>query len=324
MKGLLIRSGLDGIYPVLEQEYLSAWRASGNTIDTVRLPEQNHFSDSTLAPYDLIVMFNGRGLSEQCKQQLASSSAAFFVWQTEDPFYIDQSVALTKWADHTFTVDEGVLDHYHRKAADHPVTFLPLGTSAALFHPQPPEPQLASDLLLIGYPYPNRARLIRFLLTHTSCTIKVIGQGWHNALPKSLRRSSRLQVINHWLDPDETARHYCSASIVLNPHRSSLFPINSNSSRLPNLSLNNRAYDLAACRAFQLIDRPLTKSSGFTSQEIISYTTPEDCLNKVKHYLENDALRNQIAGRACVRAFLNHRFEHRIAQIIQQIHNLRA
>ncbi len=316
MKALLIKSGLNGIYPFLEDALQASWAAIGHNMKSLSLSTFNTSSDQLFDHFDLVLMLGGFGVHP--KKLLASSGrrARTAIWQTEDPFYIEDSLKLLPVVDHLFSVDEGAQRYYRSKGFNH-TSFLPLGTFRSVFHPRQSDASLSADLLLIGYPYPNRLHLIRCVLNRTRYYVTVAGKGWYNALTKRFRHHPRLNIINRWLTPEEAARRYCNARVVLNPHRSAEFPLNKNRPGVPGLSLNNRTFDVAACRAFQLVDRPLTKASGFTDDELITYASTADGVKKIDYFLNHPAQRARIAEKAWQRVIQEHLMSDRAASIVR-------
>lgn len=101
-------------------------------------------------------------------------------------------------------------------------------------------------------------------------------------LNKSRRRYHDLSLMTHWLSPEQMANIYQTSAIVLNPHRPAQFAYNQNKANVQNMSLNNRAFDIAASGGFQLTD--LQPSQAFSS--FAFYTHENDLIKQVEHYVK--------------------------------------
>ncbi|WKB35794.1 glycosyltransferase [Terrilactibacillus sp. S3-3] len=142
----------------------------------------------------------------------------------------------------------------------------------------------------------------------------VIGKGWHNHIPKRKRKHPYLQIIDRWIPPDKAALFYCNAKIVLNPHRSHLLHVNNNRFNIENRSLNNRTFDIAACQAFQLIDNKEVAPS-FADRDIATFSSCQDCVEKITYYLTHEAIRKKKAENARQQVLAEHLMIHRAAEI---------
>lgn len=260
----------------------------------------------------------GNRLSQQTIDFIKKNKIQLAVWLTEDPYYIDQTIKDIKHYDYIFTVDSGALKKY-RSLGFTNVYHLPLGTDPTLFTKKQSDPHYNSDVLLVGYPYPLRVQLVEFLLKFGDFKITVIGKQWHNLLSKKLRTHPNLKVYNVWLEPEEIAKFYNGAKIVLNPHRSSSFSHNQNRENIKNESINNRTFDIAACGTFQLIEDVADLRRFFSEEEMISYANLKDCLEKIVFYLQEVEIRQRIAAKARTKVLNEHTFQHRIEEILHLV-----
>jgi spore maturation protein CgeB len=81
-------------------------------------------------------------------------------------------------------------------------------------------------------------------------------------------------------------------------------------------SLNCRAFELAGCGAFQLITQRNVLSEHFiVGEELDSFSSVDDLIDKIRYYLERPELTAQIAQRAHVRAHSEHSYERRLQTI---------
>ncbi|MGE6629711.1 glycosyltransferase family protein [Bacillus sp. NPDC077027] len=212
------------------------------------------------------------------------------LWMTEDPFYTDVSALCVNDAHIILTIDEGTISFYQELGANH-VHYLPIPVNTKVFTKKvKPCHEFMYDLALIGYPYPNRIRIINTLLNQRKWRILVAGKEWHRYLRKYQRRFNELTLMTRWLEPKETAALYQQTAIVLNPHRPANFAYNQNKLAIQNHSMNNRSFDIAASLSFQLTDmKPNHLFSSF-----VYYDNDEDLIRKVMYYLENEEKRYHV------------------------------
>lgn len=131
----------------------------------------------------------------------------------------------------------------------------------------------------------------------------------------------RAEHSGKWVNFSETPRYFNGASIVLNLHRSEDDPLlDKNRSGAPGHSINNRTFDIAACRAFQLTDyRPDLPLFYRPEEEIVCFDSPKECAELIHRYLHDRPARNEIADRAYRRTLAGHTFADRLDAMLSLI-----
>ncbi|MED2628857.1 DUF3880 domain-containing protein, partial [Bacillus thuringiensis] len=168
MKLLYITSGYSKIYQYLDQSIQSTlinqnfeWLA----VQPSELIQQLDFITTTFHP-NIVFTLLGNHLPQKAIQYFKKSNIKLAVWLTEDPFYIDTSLLLLNNFDFIFTIDSEALKYYTALGYTN-VYHLPLATNIEVFKPHLKNLKYKSEVLFIGYPYPNRVKLIQFLLEKT-------------------------------------------------------------------------------------------------------------------------------------------------------------
>ncbi|MBD1381906.1 CgeB family protein [Metabacillus arenae] len=317
MKVIYIQSGYQQIYAYLEKWFEEGFKAIGLDIETFpsTLPQsiiERKFDDEK--PLFALTMV-GNKLEESTLTFLKNRQIPLLIWLTEDPFYIDSSIEKSKLADMLFTIDFGAYNFYKKNGIQH-VYYLPLGTDSETFKPNISKNPFTSDLLVLGFPYPSRIKLVETLLEETDYKITVVGKGWYNRIKKNNRKLNKLTIINKWVSPSLVSEYYNGAKIVLNPHRESNFKKNKNSLGIKNQSMNNRTFDIAACGAFQLVEYKKDVYTQFKEEEMIAYIDLNDCINKIHHFMQNETKRKNIASLARKRAITDHTMKQRAMVIL--------
>ncbi|MED3981907.1 DUF3880 domain-containing protein [Priestia megaterium] len=320
MKVLYIYSGYHGIYDYLEESIIESFKKNGFEVLTLPATASiNDFSE-VFNNNQLSVVFTlmGASISRQIHEFLGDKPIPFCIWLTEDPFYIDKSLKIIKDNNIIFTIDLEAYTFYKNKGFKN-VFYLPLGTNPNIFKKTEPSEPYLSDILLLGYPYPSRVNLANLILKNTNYKLTLVGSGWHNQIPKNLRRLKRLLIINKWVSPGLASSFYNGAKIVINQHRETNFIHNHNSLNIKNESVNNRTFDISSCGVFQLIDYKEDLYNQYSQDEIVYYINPSDCINKIEHFIKEEDLRNLIAYKAQQRVKSNHTWDIRISNIMDVV-----
>jgi len=87
-----------------------------------------------------------------------------------------------------------------------------------------------------------------------------------------------------------------------------------------NRGLNLRAFELASCGVFQLLQRVPSVGEFFEEdKEIVCFDTQEDMLNKIRFYLTHEADRQRIAHAARERVLRDHTWTHRVQHMSEHL-----
>jgi len=166
-----------------------------------------------------------------------------------------------------------------------------------------------SEVSFMGAGYPNRHKLFENILDFD---LKIWGTGWENnsrLLPFLQKNGERVSI-------EESVKIFNSSKININIHSSmndKIFDINDD-------FINPRTFEIAACGGFQLVDRrkPILKLFE-EDKEIVTFSSVDEMRDKIKFYLKNDSLRNQIAENGRKKVLNFHTYEKRLEEMIQLI-----
>ncbi|KEK23388.1 CgeB family protein [Bacillus gaemokensis] len=317
MKLLYILSGYLKIYDYLDQSIQKALTDKDFEWIAVQPWDPIEKLDSIVTSFqpDIVFTLLGNHIPQKTTQYFKEKNIKLAVWLTEDPFYIDTSLTELDTFDFIFTIDSGALNYYTSLGYTN-VYHLPLATNTTIFKSGLKKLDYKSEILFIGYPYPNRVKLIHFLLEKTPYHYTIIGQHWRNRLLKLWRKHPRIKIIEDWIPPQEVALYYNNTNLILNPHRSYLFPQNQNENKIKNNTINNRTFDIAACKGFQIIEEKRDLYSFFDRDEILFYQSFEDCSRKISIYLNDTDFKELMVQKAQKKVLKQHTFHQRIDFII--------
>jgi len=322
MKVLYIYSGFEGIYSYLEEWIIDSFKKKN--LEIVTVPSSISINDFIEIIKNDQITFSftlmGININKLLFQYLEKTHIPFCIWLTEDPFYLDKSLEIINSKSIFFTIDLGSYEFYKSKGYKN-IFYLPLGTNPNIFKKMMIDETYMSDVLFLGYPYPSRVNLARIVLENTNYKLTLIGKGWRKQIPKNLRRSKQLLIIDKWIPPILAASFYNGAKIVINQHREMNFVQNKNSLQVESESINNRTFDISACGAFQLIDYKKDLYSQYQEDEIVHYQNPSDFINKINKFIYEDDYREFIAYKAQSKVLLNHTWDARVSSIIDTVNN---
>ncbi|WP_042357260.1 CgeB family protein [Bacillus rubiinfantis] len=319
MRILFISSGYKGIYQWFETCIVNELK-KGHEVRFVQCHSGLAAIKSVTASFkpEAALTLVGFLLPLEIVQWLKKQNIKTAVWFTEDPYYMDRTIPLATHYDYIFSIDTAACDYYQKEKGHQHVVPLPLATAPEVFLPKETGPKFKSDLCMVGFPYPDRVKMIHYLLQNTSCKIAVVGK-WMGALYK-FRQHPNIRIHEGWFQPAMIAQYYNGAKIVLNNHRPFNLQQNRNSLKIIGKSINNRTFDVAACGAFQLIEWKEDLPNHFIEgEEIVSFLNYQDLQEKISYFLKNEAERKQIAHKARERVLNDHTFEKRINQLITYI-----
>lgn len=194
--------------------------------------------------------------------------------------------------------------------------YLPLAALPDFHAPQQLDPAAqrayGADLSFLGAGYPNRRAAFR-QLRHFD--FKIWGSDWEGdetLAPHVQRQGARIS-------PEEAVRIYNASRINLNLHSS----IRAEKSVVEGDFVNPRTFELAACGAFQLVDRRGLMPDLFAEDELATFTDMADLAGKIEYFLKHPEERAAFAERARRRVLRDHTYHRRMEDLIAFIRQRR-
>jgi spore maturation protein CgeB len=266
---------------------------------------------------DILLVMHGSLTSLSMVRHAKAVGAATVLWLVEDPYEIDHHRGeMVNCYDFVFTNERLALKEYSRPNAH----YLLWCCNPQVHKSMPAPGRYQSDLCFVGMGFSNRVRIINAIVPWIrNLNVKLIGDwyNWGEELHPSLKRFVVPIINDFW----EVQKFYNGAKINLNIHRDPVDPPSGNSLAVGAVSPNDRTFAIAGCGAFQLIDRnrPGVWECFTDGVEIIGFNDPVDLAQKISFYLSNPQMRNKIGKAAQKKAYLQHTFKHRLAEIFRII-----
>jgi spore maturation protein CgeB len=194
--------------------------------------------------------------------------------------------------DYFFVKDEYFLKQVRLLSPDN-THMLHSGYDQHTFMPSSEDPSFRYDLSLVGSYYQNRVAVLAGIASHG---LAIFGNGW-GKLPKSH------PLTGCWMKKPvyekELIDVFCSSRINLNiQHPLEVFGV------------NHRAFEIAGCGGFQIMDNALGIHDYFdVDKEIVVFSNIYELKEKVEYYLEHPQERREISQRAQKKARENHTTE---------------
>jgi spore maturation protein CgeB len=149
---------------------------------------------------------------------------------------------------------------------------------------------------------------VRILASLSDLDLRIWGEGWDKTPLVHLCAGTGLSA-------EDRARVFAGTAINLNIHAAS---------HVDDLDpdpdyLNPRTFEVAACRAFQLVDARTPLREAFRDDEVVSFGSMSELRDRVRHFLARPDERRACAERARARAMSEHTFAHRLRTILSAV-----
>ncbi len=258
---------------------------------------------------DLVLALAQAPLSRQALQRLRREGVATAMWFVEDFRLFTYWRAFAPLYD-VFAVIQKEPFFEELAAIGQPnALYLPLAADPGFHRPLDLSPAerrgYGSDLSFLGAGYPNRRLAFRRLM---HLDFKIWGSDWDG---ESLL-APLLQRKGERIAPDEAVKIFNAARINLNLHSS----VQTKELVAPGDFVNPRTFELAACGAFQLVDRRSLLPELFAAGDLATFGSLEELEERIEHYLRQPEERQAMARRARERVLAEHCYTHRMQSLL--------
>ncbi|MCC7372530.1 MAG: glycosyltransferase [Chloroflexi bacterium] len=257
---------------------------------------------------DWVVIFTGSYLHPDTLVQLRRAGRRVALVLTESPYEDDWQRRIIPYADVVFTNERASVNALRTTTPN--VYYLPHAYDPARHRPDlADDPDVpAHDVVFVGTGFPERLEALA-AVDWTGIDLGLYGTYELLGSRSKLRQYVRDGVI----DNARAAALYRKAKIGLNLYRQSVTCHRESPRILGAQSMNPRAFELAACGAFQISDARAEVAEVFGGL-VPTFTDPAELGALVRRWLADDA------GRAAIRAAVPERiarstFAHRAAQV---------
>lgn len=316
---MYVASGKGYPYSPLDDAVLSALQKLTLQV-TITDVRQNLVELAAAQRPDLVLVLDGMDLPLEQIATLRATGIKAAIWLTDDPYYTDFTMKIVSHYDYVFTLERNCIDFY-RGLGHTEVHYLPFAAHREHYRPTTTRSSVQRDVSFIGSAYWNRVNFFREILPELMNYNTVINGIWWDRLPEAPLYGDRIE-IGKWMSPQETSATYSGSKIVINLHRSHIDEaVNNNTLMIPAVSPNPRTFEIAATGTLQLCDARDDLSSFYTpDEEIVTFASPQEMMEKIRYYLTHEEERRAIALRAFERTLKDHMYIKRLNQLLTVIY----
>ncbi len=165
--------------------------------------------------------------------------------------------------------------------------------------------RFGSALSFMGAGYPNRRALFREFTRHD---FKIWGTEWE----EDAALAPLVQANGARISPEDTVRIYNASDINLNVHSS----VRPEAEIQAGDFVNPRTFEVAACGAFQLVDKRALLPELFAEDELATFGGKAELHAQIERYLRDPEARAEMAGKARARVLTDHTYAQRMRALL--------
>ncbi|MFB5267216.1 glycosyltransferase [Paenibacillus enshidis] len=284
---------------------------------TIADPRQQLADIAAQVKPDLVLALDGMEIPLHQVDDIRNKGIRTAVWLTDDPYYTDTTSQMAPHFDDIFTLEINCIDLY-RQLGCSSVHYLPFAAYRGHYFPLTVPSVVRRDVNFTGSAYWSRVYFMNPIMPQLMSYNTGINGLWWDRIENYHQYASKIDV-NKWHGPEDTNQLYNGSKIVINLHRSHLDEsVNNNTIlKIPAASPNPRCFEICAASAFQLTDARDNMASFYKpGEEIETYSTPQELIEKIEYYLTHDKERQEIALRGLERTLKEHTYAHRLHQML--------
>ena len=268
-------------------------------------------------PMDILICMAQAPITVKTLEELRSRGVITVLWFVEDYLRFPAWKFLAKHYDFVFTIQKGECIEAIKAAGAGEVHYLPTAADAmvhAPLHLTPEEQERwGSPVSFVGAGYHNRQQMFASL---SGLPLKLWGTEWPGCKPFD----RMVQEEGRRLKPQEYVKIFNASTINLNLHssteRDGVDPAGD--------FINPRTFELAACGAFQLVDkRSLLDEVFIPGEEVETFESRKELVEKIEYYLAHPEARIPFIEKARARVLKEHTYQHRITEMLSIIYSSR-
>lgn len=259
---------------------------------------------------DLVLALAQAPLSLQALKRLRRDQVATAMWFVEDYEVFTYWQTFAPYYDLFAIIQKGAFPEQLGQIGQQNSLYLPLAADLSVHKPLALSPveqkEFGSALSFVGAGYPNRRLAFRQLARYD---LRLWGNDWDGESVLA----SRLQRQGQRIATEDVVKIFNAATININLH----------SSVRPQVLVgdgdfvNPRTFELAACGAFQLVDKRTLLGELFADNEIATFTDMDSLLQAVDWYLAHPQEREEITRKSRGRILAEHTYVHRMQTLLE-------
>lgn len=259
---------------------------------------------------DLVLAMAQAPLSRQALKRLRRDKVPTAMWFVEDREVFPYWKAFAPYYDLFAVIQKGDFAEQLAALGQRDSFYLPLAADPAVHRPLElsavERRQCGSEISFVGAGYPNRRLAFRQLAGHD---LRIWGNDWDG----ETTLAPYLQRDGARIETEEVVRIFNATTINVNLH----------SSVRPGVLVgdgdfvNPRTFELAACGAFQLVDRRGLLPELFAEDELALFSDMPELLQGIAYYLAHPEVRSEVTARGRARVLAEHTYAHRMQTLLR-------
>jgi spore maturation protein CgeB len=258
---------------------------------------------------DLILVISAHNLNLQAPRLWRKYGLKTAVIMTESPYFSAFEATMAREYDTVFTNERKAVESFRTLGcAAH---YLPHAYHPAIHEPGEADPAKVSDVFFCGTLFDERKALIGGV---DWTGINLVRRGFIPPGPSGER-------VNDTIENEETAAYYRATKVALNHHRTTKnHGSGEHISAGEAESLGPRAYEIAACGAFQLMDDSRAEAIELFGDSLTTYCAGDskDLEARIRYWLKHDSRREETA-RMQHEAIKPHSWTNRARQLLEAL-----
>jgi len=275
----------------------------------------NVISQSVLAKVetfepDLVLSMAQAPLNHQALKRLKRDGVTTAMWFVEDYRLFTYWKAFAPAYDVFAVIQKENFFNELEKIGQPNVLYLPLAAQPDFHKPldlsSVDQRKFGSDISFMGAGYPNRRIAFRKLVNFD---FKIWGTEWegdHVLGPLVQLKGARISS-------EDCVKIFNATKINLNLHSS----IQAEELVTNDDFINPRTFELAACGAFQLVDKRSLLPEAFAQDELETFSSIDELIQKIEYFTANPEERERISGKGRERVLKDHTYKKRMRTLIE-------
>ncbi len=259
---------------------------------------------------DLVLCLAQAPMNTQTLKRLRQDGVPTAMWFVEDFRLFTYWRTFAPHYDFFFVIQKEPFLSELAAAGVENVLYLPLAALPEFHKPGVPDSaeqqRFGSDLSFLGAGYPNRRVAFRRLLPFD---FKIWGTEWDG--DSLLLEQVQLQGAR--ISSEDAVKIYNSSKINLNLHSS----VQVKDLVTGGDFVNPRTFELAACGAFQLVDKRGLMPELFAEDDLATFESLDELVEKIQYFLDHPAERQAYSQRARQRVLAEHSYEKRMQSLLE-------
>nr|WP_287410293.1 glycosyltransferase [Pseudodesulfovibrio sp.] len=300
-------------YPAYDS--LNNLKVTSDRLDYLQNSFLNVVSQSVLAKVetfepDMVLSMAQAPLNRQALKRLRRDGVVTAMWFVEDYRLFTYWKAFAPLYDIFAVIQKGHFFDDLASVGQPNVLYLPLAAQPGFHKPSDLSPveqrKFGSDISFMGAGYPNRRVAFRELVKFD---FKIWGTEWegdHVLEPLVQLKGARISS-------EDCVKIFNATAINLNLHSS----VQTEELVTGGDFINPRTFELAACGAFQLVDKRSLMNDAFNDDELATFTSISEFTEKIEYFLNHPDDRNEYATKSRTRVLREHTYTKRMRTLME-------